>query len=166
MEWFKYIETTFWFGVAAVGFGILFNVPKRTLFSIFLLGAIGGLTKVAIVNIGYDAVLGSFVGAIMIGVLSHITSWWKVSPPIVFSIPASIPMVPGVSTYKMMAGILQLTMVKDLSEYNTILHNTIHNGITALFILLSLAVGAALPLLLVRKKSGKELQGIVKHKGE
>ena len=66
MEWFKYIETTFWFGVAAVGFGILFNVPKRTLFSIFLLGAIGGLTKVAIVNIGYGAVLGSFVGAIMI----------------------------------------------------------------------------------------------------
>ena len=61
---------------------------------------------------------------------------------------------------------IQLTMVKDLSEYNTILHNTIHNGITALFILLSLAVGAALPLLLVRKKSGKELQGIVKHKGE
>ena len=166
MEWLTYIEKAFWFGTAAVGFGILFNVPKRTLISIFALGAIGGLAKVGIVNIGYGAVLGSFVGAILIGFLSHITSWWQVSPPIVFSIPASIPMVPGVSTYKMMTGILQLTMEKDTTYYNEILHNTVHHGITALFILLSLAVGAALPLLLVRKKSGKELQGIVFHKGE
>ncbi len=46
MEWLFYVEKGFWFGIGAIGFGVLFNVPLRTLFPIYVLGAIGGLAKV------------------------------------------------------------------------------------------------------------------------
>lgn len=162
MEWYIYIEKGFWFGIAAIGFSILFNVPQRTIPPIFALGILGGLTKLWLIKIGYGPVIGSFAGATLIGALSHLAGWWKVSPPIVFSIPASIPMVPGVFTYRMMVGLIKLASRPVDSEYTTILNDTVHNGMLALFILISLAVGAALPLLLVRKKSGRELEGILK----
>ena len=166
MEWLIYAEKGFWFGIAAIGFAILFNVPKRTLFPIWVLGAVGGLVKIWLVHLGHGPVLGTFVGASIIGLLSHLASWWKISPPIVFSIPASIPMVPGIFTYKMMTGVIKLTGNPDPVEYSKILSDTVHNGMLALFMLLSLAVGAALPLLIVRKKSGKELQDLLKYRNE
>ena len=166
MEWLFYVEKGFWFGIGAIGFGVLFNVPLRTLFPIYVLGAIGGLAKVCLVEIGYGPVLATFVGAVIIGLLSHLAGWWKVSPPIVFSIPASIPMVPGIFTYKMMMGVIKLSGNPNPVEYSSILSETVHNGMLALFMLLSLAVGAALPLLIVRKKSGKELQDLLKYRNE
>ena len=36
---------SFWSGVAGIGFAILFNVPKRTLIAIFILGLLGGVIK-------------------------------------------------------------------------------------------------------------------------
>lgn len=39
MEWLIYAEKGFWFGIAAIGFAVLFNVPSRTLFPIWVLGA-------------------------------------------------------------------------------------------------------------------------------
>jgi len=164
MEWLIYVEKGFWFGIGAIGFAILFNVPKRTLFPIYVLGAIGGLIKIGLVHLGHGPVLGTFLGATVIGLLSHLAGWWKISPPIVFSIPASIPMVPGIFTYKMMMGVIKLTGNPNPAEYSKILNDTVHNGMLALFMLLSLAVGAALPLLIVRKKSGKELQDLLKYR--
>jgi len=166
MEWLIYAEKGFWFGIAAIGFAVLFNVPSRTLFPIWVLGAVGGLVKIWLVHLGHGPVLGTFIGASIIGLLSHLAGWWKVSPPIVFSIPASIPMVPGIFTYKMMMGVIKLTGNPNPIEYSKILTDTVHNGMLALFMLLSLAVGAALPLLIVRKKSGKELQDLLKYRNE
>lgn len=166
MEWLIYVEKGFWFGIGAIGFAILFNVPSRTLFPIWVLGATGGLIKIWLVHLGHGPVLGTFVGASIIGLLSHLAGWWKISPPIVFSIPASIPMVPGIFTYKMMMGVIKLTGDPNPIEYSKILSETVHNGMLALFMLLSLAVGAALPLLIVRKKSGKELEDLLKYRNE
>ena len=40
-----FIEKWIWFGSAAVGFAVLFNVPVRTLIPIFLMASLGGITK-------------------------------------------------------------------------------------------------------------------------
>ena len=49
MDWLSFFEKGIWLGFAAMGFGILFNVPQRSLLIIWLLGAIGGLTKFLLV---------------------------------------------------------------------------------------------------------------------
>jgi len=163
MEWFKLLENGIWFGLAALGFAILFNVPQRTLFIIWLLAAVGGLTKIFMLHFGISVILSSFGGAAMIGLLSIPAAHNKHAPPLVFAIPAVIPMVPGVFAYKMILGLIKLAGDPTISTYNQILSETISNALKVLFILMSLAVGVAIPMLITRRSSVKELK-IVKKK--
>ena len=96
MEWINFFEKGIWFGFAALGFAILFNVPQRTLLIIWLLAAVGGLTKLFMLNFDLSVIFASFIGASVIGILSIPAAHNKHSPPLVFAIPAVIPMVPGV----------------------------------------------------------------------
>ena len=65
-----YIDRWFWLGVGAIGFAILFNVPRRTILTIFLLGAFGGTLKFIILALGGSIIMGSFFGAMLVGFLS------------------------------------------------------------------------------------------------
>lgn len=162
MDWLNILEKGFWFGWAAVGFAILFNVPPRTLIPIWIMGALGGMTKLAFISFGTSVILGSLGGAILIGILSTPLAHSKHAPPLIFSIPAVIPMVPGTFAYKMMLGLMHLTEDPNSATYNQLLHETTNNGLKAFFIIMSLAVGVALPTLITRQASIKHIKLIKK----
>ncbi|WP_435134498.1 threonine/serine exporter family protein [Formosa sp. A9] len=153
-----YLEMGFWLATAAIGFGVLFNVPKRTLGMIALLAAIGGLSKLILMHYNVHIVLSSFVGATIIGFLSIQAAHGKHAPPLVFSIPAVIPMIPGAFAYKSMLGFIKLTGDIHASTYDIALDETINNGIKAAFIVLSLTAGVSLPMLISRKNSAKHIK--------
>lgn len=157
MEWLSILEKAFWAGCAAVGFAVLFNGPVRTLFFIFLLGMCGSFVKFWMIDLeGISVVLAAFAGASLVGMLSIWTSLSKHAPPLVFSIPAVIPMVPGIFAYRMMLGLINLTGNSDV-DYQQILGDTFSNGAKASFILMSLSVGVGIPHLITRKDSAKEM---------
>jgi len=158
MEWFSFFEKGIWFGFAALGFAILFNVPPRTLLIIWLLAAVGGLTKLLMLHFDIGVVLASFGGASVIGILSIPAAHNKHAPPLVFAIPAVIPMVPGVFAYKMILGLIKLAGDPNTSLYPQILSETVNNALKVLFILMSLAVGVAIPMLITRKNSIKDIK--------
>ncbi len=158
MEILVILEKGIWFGFAAIGFAILFNVPQRTLLTIYFLAALGGLIKVLLVYCHFDVVIATFIGASIIGILSIPAAHNKHAPPLVFSIPALIPMVPGVFGYRTMLGIMKLTLITSNENYSLVLNDTINNGIKIILITLSLAVGATIPLLITRKNSAKKLK--------
>lgn len=143
-------------GIAGVGFAILFNVPQRTLFPIGILSALGGLVKFGTMHFEVGIVLASFLAAIIIGVASIRVAHSKDSPPLVFYIPSVIPMVPGFFIYKMMLGIMSLTTVNDTDIYLQNLIATVNNGTKAIFILISLGIGVAVPMLITRKETIKK----------
>ncbi|WP_167610289.1 threonine/serine exporter family protein [Maribellus sediminis] len=145
----------FWSGIAAVGFAILFNVPKRTLFPIGALGAIGGLVKFGLMYFGVGIVFSSFVGATVVGIISIQMAHLKNSPPLVFSIPGVIPMVPGAFAYRMMLGLIALIQLEDSDTYIQTLIDMVNNGAKMSFILMSLAIGVSMPMLITRKESIK-----------
>jgi len=157
MEWLSFLEKGIWFGFAAIGFAILFNVPPRTLFIIWLLAALGGLTKLYLFHFGVSVVLSSLGGASLIGLLSIQAAHNKHAPPLVFSIPAVIPMVPGVFAYKMMLGLIKLAGDSGIDS-GQVLSDTISNGIKTMFILMALAVGVAIPMLVTGKSSVKHIK--------
>lgn len=157
MEWLSLLEKGIWLGFAALGFAILFNVPPRTLLIIWLLGALGGLTKFFMMHWGISVILGSFGGASLIGILSIPAAHNKHAPPLVFAIPAVIPMVPGVFAYKMIIGLIKLAGDPSAISYTQTLTETVNNGLKVLFILISLAVGVAIPMLITRKSSVKNI---------
>lgn len=158
MDIFAFFEKWIWLGFAAVGFAMLFNVPKRTLITIFILGAIGGAVKLLTIQYEGNIVIGSFFGAVVVGFLSVWVAHIKHAPPFVFAIPAVIPMVPGAFSYKMMLGIIKLTSNTDETLFIKILNDTISNGLKAFFILLLLAVGVSAPMILTRRESAKDIK--------
>lgn len=145
----------FWSGIAAIGFAILFNVPKRTLFPIGAMGAIGGLVKFGLMYFGIGIVFSSFVGAAVVGIISIQMAHLKNSPPLVFSIPGVIPMVPGAFAYRMMLGLIALIQLEDSDTYLQTLIDMVNNGAKMSFILMSLAIGVSVPMLITRKESIK-----------
>jgi len=158
MEWIHLLETWIWLGFAASGFAILFNVPPRTLWVIFIMGALGGTLKLTCLKLGVNIILSSLMGALLIGFISTKAAHFRHSPPFVFAIPAVIPMVPGAFTYRMMLGIIRLTGENDHSIFLQLLQETVDNGLKALFVLTALSLGVSAPMLLTRNKSIKEIK--------
>ena len=147
---------SFWAGIAAIGFAIIFNVPRRTLFAIWSLGVLGGLIKFAALEFNSGIVFASFWAATLVGFASIKTAHLKNSPPLIFSIPAVIPMVPGFFAYKMMLGLIALTSMENTDAYLKTLIETVNNGAKMMFVLISLGTGVAIPMLLSRKESIKK----------
>lgn len=162
MEWVAFFEKWIWLGFAAAGFAILFNVPARTLWVIFLLGAFGGALKFLTLNIGGGIILGSFLGAVLVGFLSIGAAHFRHAPPFVFAIPAVIPMVPGAYAYRMMLGIIHLTGDLDQAVFLQLLQQSIDNGLKAFFVLMALSLGVSAPMLLTRRESAKSLKVPIK----
>lgn len=158
MEWIVFFETWIWLGFAATGFAILFNVPPRTLWVIFIMGALGGTVKLICLKLGVNIILSSLMGALLIGFLSIRAAHLRHSPPFVFAIPAVIPMVPGAFTYRMMLGIIHLTGENDHAVFLQLLQETVDNGLKAFFVLSALSLGVSAPMLLSRNKSTKEIK--------
>ena len=156
MDW-TFIEKVLWFGIAAMGFAVLFNVPARTLPAIFLIGAMGGLTRLLLLHLDTNFVIASFLGAVVIGVLSIPFAHQKHAPPLVFSIPAVIPMVPGLFAYRMMLGLIRLSGDVPPEAFTQTLYETVSNGLKVMFVLMSLAGGVAVPMLVTRQQSAKHL---------
>lgn len=158
MEILLLLEKGMWAGFAALGFAILFNVPPRTLFSIWLIAALGGLVKFVSLKLGVDIILASFFGASLIGILSIPLSHKIHSPPLIFSIPAVIPMVPGAFAYRMMLDLINIAVKNSDVNMDSVLVDVFQNGMKVAFILLSLAVGVAVPMLITRKDSAKRIR--------
>jgi len=147
---------SFWAGIAAIGFAVLFNVPQRTIFAIWCLGALGGLIKFTAMNFEMGIVFSSFLGAVCIAIIAIRMAHMRNSPPLVFSIPSVIPMVPGFFAYKFMLGLIALTSIENTDAYLQTLIQTVNNGAKMMFVLISLGTGVAIPMLLTRKESIKK----------
>jgi uncharacterized membrane protein YjjB (DUF3815 family) len=158
MELLLLIEKGLWAGFAALGFAILFNVPVRTLFAIWVLGAIGGWLKYFVMDMEINIIIASFIGASVIGILSIPLAHKIHSPPLIFSIPAVIPMVPGAFAYKMMLGIMKIATHTDELGMDQVLVDTFQFGIKVMLILLVLSFGVAAPMLITRKESAKRIR--------
>jgi len=159
MDFINILEKGFWAGFAALGFAILFNVPQRTLLIIWAMGALGGLLKFLLLGLEVNIVLASLAGASLIGVLSVYAAHNKHSPPLVFSIPSVIPMVPGTFAYRMMLGCMELVGTSSNSDtYLKTLAETTNNGLKAIFILIALSAGVAIPMLVTRKDTFKRIK--------
>ncbi len=159
MDLVIHLEKGFWAGFAALGFAVLFNVPQRTLLIIWLMGALGGFAKFLLMDMGCSIVVASLSSASIIGACSVYAAHIQKSPPLIFSIPSVIPMVPGAFAYRMMLGFMNLVGEQtDSTVYIQTLAETTNNGLKAIFILMALSAGVSIPMLITRKESFKRMK--------
>lgn len=157
-EVFKILEVSVWSGIAALGFGILFNIPRKAITTVFFLGFMAGMIKFILLHLNINIIVASFAGALSVGFLSMPLAHKIHQPPVVFSIPAVIPMIPGYFAYKTVLAVMNFTFIEsDDAKKVELIENIFSNGFTMFFILISLTIGVSFPLLLLRKTTVKNL---------
>ncbi len=137
-------------GVAALGFAVLFNVPKRLLLGCFLSGALGHGLRTLLVTSGMSVEMSSLVGAAAVGFLSVLLSDRYNVPASVFAVTGAIPMVPGVFAYQTVIGLLNATSAPSDQSIEFLAAAGI-NGVRTGLILAAIAFGIAAPTLLFRR---------------
>lgn len=153
------LELATWSGLAAMGFGILFNIPKNSILIVFLLGFTAGFVKFLLMDFNVNIIVASLVAASLVGLSSSPLAHQIHHPPVVFSIPPIIPMLPGYYAYETVLSVVSFTfMEKGSPERIELIDSIFHNGFTMMFILISITVGVSLPLLLSRKETVKKLE--------
>ncbi|MGB1286152.1 MAG: threonine/serine exporter family protein, partial [Aggregatilineales bacterium] len=133
------LEDALWSALAAMGFAILFNVPRRSLLYCMLIAAVGHASRaVMIETFDLSIVASTFVGATVIGFLAKMAARQLQMPSMIFAISAAIPMVPGVFAFQTMLGILRIIELPS-DEIVPVLGDIASNGITTGLILAALA---------------------------
>ena len=155
MSLLELIEKCFWFGIAALGFAVLFNVPPRTLVNVFLIAAAGCLCRLLFMHDGMNIILATFIGACLIGLLSILAAHKNATAPFILSIPAVIPMVPGVFIYRLIFGLVRISEYYIGNYTPPLFSDTVNYGIKSFFILGAIAMGVAFPMMISRKETSK-----------
>lgn len=94
--------------LTALGFTIIYNIPKKAVFPAALTGAIGWTTHFFLIN--YFSVVGfiaTIIASFFIAFASQIFARKLRKPVIIFTLPGLIPLVPGGMVYNMMRAFVE-----------------------------------------------------------
>lgn len=146
-----------WSGVAALGFAILFNVPRRLLLPCFVCGAVGHGLRTLLTSQGVTIEFATLAGAFAIGILGSYFSVRLKIPASVFAITGAIPLVPGVFAYQTIVGLLNATAAASGATTaaggatTEILVTAGISGVKTAIILAAIAFGTAAPILFFQR---------------
>jgi uncharacterized membrane protein YjjB (DUF3815 family) len=147
----KIVFDALWSGIAALGFAILFNVPRALLPGCVAAGALGHALRLLLMQFGLSIEWGTLVGATVVGLFAKFFADRTNSPSAPFAIVGAIPMVPGVFAYRTMIGILSVATSTNPDMTTTLLVEASANAIKTALLLAALAMGIAAPNLLFKR---------------
>lgn len=139
--------------ISAMGFSMIFNVPRHLL-PVVALGGIIAVCMRNFVNLGpsngnagldQGLIIGSFAGSALISLVCTKAMHWFHTPHHCLSIPSVIPMIPGVLMYRALFDFIDLHgVVGELTE-------AMNNAMKASLCILVISVGVAIPNIFVRR---------------
>lgn len=143
--------------LVAVSWGILFGATRRVLWVAGLLGGLGHCVRFAQLELGVGLVLATLIASLLIGLLGIFFAHRVDSPPVVFTMPACITMIPGMQAYRSMLGGIKITDGDLLKKNPEMLAEIAHNVMLTFSLLAVLAIGISVGVLLFRKRSVKDI---------
>jgi uncharacterized membrane protein YjjB (DUF3815 family) len=141
-----------WSALAAFGFGVLLNAPRRALFGCALLGAAGHGVRTFALEAGASLEGATLIGAFTVGVLAWVLARWFRIPAVIFSICGAVPLMPGTFAYRTVLSLIQITRVTDDPAGLELLMRAVENFTRTTTTLAALAVGIAAPTLFLRRR--------------
>lgn len=149
--WLLFLDKLAFATIPAVGFALLFNVPRHALRYCALLGALGFGSRYLIISLGVPIEWATFFAATIIGIIGVRLAHKFLAHPKVFTVAALIPMVPGVSVFKAMIALVEIS-TDGFSEL--LLGELIEHFLSSMFIISGLTIGLAMPgLFFYRRRS-------------
>lgn len=146
--------------ISAMGFSMIFNIPRRLLWVVAIGGIIAVCTRNFVNlgpsndNIGLDMglAIGSLAGSALVSLIAVKAVHWVHAPNHVLSIPSVIPMVPGVLMYRALVGLIEMNGV--VGE----LTNAMKFGMASAITIMCIALGVAIPNVFARRWVAKDRQ--------
>lgn len=147
-----YISYAIAAAISAMGFSMIFNIPRRLLWVVAIGGIIAVCTRNFVNlgpsnnNIGLDMglAIGSLAGSALVSLVAVKAVHWVHAPNHVLSIPSVIPMVPGVLMYRALVGLIEMNGV--VGE----LTNAMKFGMASAITIMCIALGVAVPNVFAR----------------
>lgn len=136
-------------GLAAAGFGVLFNVSFRTLPWCAASGALALAVRTTGLDLGWSLVMASFAAALAVAAgVQLIQSKIRVSRNSL-KVVGCIPMIPGGIATKAILGLFAVSGVHPAVAHETFVM-ALENSLRVAFIIGALGTGLAIPTLLLR----------------
>jgi uncharacterized membrane protein YjjB (DUF3815 family) len=136
-----------WFAwIPAVGFAMVFNVPKKMLIYCAVGGAFAHSFRFLLMHFGVPIEWATFAASSSMGFLGLYWSRKHFIPRQVFTVASVIPMIPGSFAFTTVIGIVQLNSGGYSLE---LIQIVVENGLRTLFILAALSFGLALPSIII-----------------
>lgn len=139
----------------AVCWGILFGSPKRILYVAGLLGGMGHCIRFILLQLDMGLITATLAGSVAIGFIGIFAAHRVDNPPVVFTMPACITMIPGMFAYKTMLAGIKMTDLNSAHAHPAIMTTMFHNFVLTVSLLFTLAIGISISALLFRKNSVK-----------
>lgn len=148
------IEDALFAAIAAIGFSAISNPPKNVYPYCAVIAAIGHSSRFLLMNNGLftvSIVIASTIAALIVGVISVVLSPKAKIPAETFLFPSLLPMIPGIYAYKCFGGLIMCLLHNDESSFSHYFYLFAYNGLTCLFVIIGMVVGASIPLLVMKK---------------
>jgi uncharacterized membrane protein YjjB (DUF3815 family) len=132
--------------VPAVGFAMVFNVPKKMLIYCAIGGAFAHSFRFLLMNYGLHIEWATLMASSSMGFIGLYWSRKRLIPRPVFTVASVIPMIPGSFAFTTVIGLVELNTAGYTIE---VMQIVTENGLKTLFILGALSFGLALPSILI-----------------
>lgn len=141
--------------VAAIGFAIISNPPRKALLICALLACVGHGVRYFLMHNGtmpLDQVTASTVAGFTIGLLAVPFAMRIHCPAECFAFPSLLPMVPGMFAYKAIRDLINIVRLPDTytAEY---VARFFHNGSLTVLVMFGMVVGCIIPIFIFHRQS-------------
>lgn len=121
--------------VACMAFSVVFNAPKKELPFCGLCGSISWAVFYIIKSSGDHIVLGTFLGTVAVTTAARFLSYARRAPSTMYHMAGILPLVPGMTMYNTMWGLLKGDMIYAYTQGILVLNLAGVIGIGSLLVL-------------------------------
>ncbi|MDE7413725.1 MAG: threonine/serine exporter family protein [Muribaculaceae bacterium] len=153
---FKLLQDALFAGIAAIGFAAISRPPRKAFLWCGIIAATGHSFRFLLMN-GTDLhvhiVIATTLASFLIGIMAVLLSPRTKVPAETYLFPSLLPMIPGIYAYKTFAGLVMCMYRSSEGMFDKYFYLFASNGLTCFFILLGMAIGATIPIFILKRIS-------------
>ncbi len=138
-------------GIAACGFGILFNTPVSVLAGCFICSFAARLVRETGIYAGVDPFFSLFLGMCIATIIAARIGRYAHVPEVLLSVIAGIPMVPGLAMIQGLQGLFTLAHSGTLQQEQVLMY-AVQQILFAGVAVLALVGGIIFPIIMIARK--------------
>lgn len=150
----RIVEDALFAAIAAIGFAAISTPPRKALKYCALIAAVGHALRYCLTSLaGCHIVPASLAAAFAVGLLAIFFAQKVKCPPETFAFPSLLPMIPGIYAYRTLQAFALSLSTSDEGLFSHYFYLCELNGVTCVFIVLSMVLGQTIPILLFKRLS-------------